>query len=93
MCFIYHNEILSYRYYLDLLAIGSFYLNNHKTSTNFFIIIAVKIDRSCEELKQLGKEAWKEKYTYLKTKWLDDEEKYCICMKAKAKKIINYLNL
>ena len=38
---------------------------------------------SYEELENFCKEAWKEKYFYLKIDTLDDEEKYCFQNESK----------
>ena len=36
-----------------------------------------------EEFKDLCREAWKEKLSYLKINRLDDGEKFCICIESK----------
>ena len=40
-------------------------------------------DMSYDEFKELCREAWKEKYYYLKINKIDDEEEYCICNESK----------
>ena len=42
-------------------------------------------DVSYEKSKQLGKEAFKEKYSFFKTRSFDGEEKYCFCNENQKK--------
>ena len=52
-------------------------------TVQIFLMDIAAFDKSYEELKDLCREAWKQKYSYLKINRLDDQEKKCICNENK----------